>query len=224
MNILIISCHPDDETLGCGGTILRHVAQRDKVHWAIATEATEPQWSRKVIDDKAAEVEQVAAAYGMASVTKLGFPATGLERLPLNSIINRTRQAVERVQPEIVYLVHEGDVHSDHGVVFTATMAVCKAFYMRSLGIRRILSYETLSSTEAAAPHHCRAFVPNVTIETTPFMERKVEIMELYRSEIQSEPFPRSPSAMRALARYRGAAIGVDYAEAFVLIRDVQGL
>lgn len=224
MNILVISCHPDDETLGCGGTILRHVAQGDTVHWAIATQATEPQWSRAVIEEKAAEVERVAAAFGIASVSKLRLPATGLEHLPLSTVIDRTREAVEKVRPEIVYLVHEGDVHSDHGVVFTATMAVCKAFYMRSLGIRRILSYETLSSTEAAAPHHCRAFVPNVTIETTPFMDRKIEIMELYRSEIQAEPFPRSPSAMRALARYRGAAIGVNYAEAFVLIRDVQGL
>jgi LmbE family N-acetylglucosaminyl deacetylase len=101
-------------------------------------------------------------------------------------------------------------------------MAVCKAFYMRALGIRRILSYETLSSTEAAAPHHCRAFVPNVTVEITPYIERKVEIMGLYGSEIQAEPFPRSPSAIRALARYRGAGIGVAQAEAFVLVREVQ--
>lgn len=224
MNILVISCHPDDETLGCGGTILRHVAAGDTVHWGIVTAATEPQWPAAVIAEKAAEVTRVAEAYGMASVTKLGLPTIALERLPLSTVIDGIRRVVEQAKPEIVYLVHEGDVHSDHGVVFTATTAVCKAFYMRSLGIRRILSYETLSSTEAAAPHHCRAFVPNVTVEITPFMDRKIEIMKLYRSEIQAEPLPRSPSAMRALGRYRGAAIAVEYAEAFVLIRDVQGM
>jgi len=223
MNVLVISCHPDDETLGCGGTILRHVAAGDTVHWLIVTEAFEPQWPRVVIDEKAAEVEAVAAAYGMASVTKLGLPTISLEQLPLSTVIDGIRGAMEKARPEVVYLVHEGDVHSDHGVVFTATLVVCKAFYMRALGIRRILSYETLSSTEAAAPHHCRAFVPNVTIDTTPFLERKIEIMRLFASEIQEEPFPRSPSSIRALARYRGAAIGVEYAESFVLIREVQG-
>ena len=223
MNVLIISCHPDDETLGCGGTILRHVAAGDAVHWLIVTAATEPQWPREVIERKAVEVQRVADAYGMASVTKLGLPTISLERLPLSTVIDGIRGGVENARPEVVYLVHEGDVHTDHGVVFTATMAVCKAFYMRALGIRRILSYETLSSTEAAAPHHIRAFVPNVTVEIGPLVERKIEIMRLFASEIQAEPFPRSPSAIRALARYRGAAIGVEYAEAFVLVREVIG-
>lgn len=112
-------------------------------------------------------------------------------------------------------------MNSDHAIVFTATMSVLKTFYMRKWGVRRVLSYETLSSTEAAPPLSHKLFVPNVYRDITPYIEQKVEIMGLYESETHSDPWPRGPSAILALARYRGASIGVDYAEAFMLIREV---
>jgi len=221
MNILAISVHPDDETLGCGGTLLRHLAEGDKIHWVIATQAHPPQWSQEVIDRKAAEVEAVAKAYSMQSLHKLGLPTTRLDTLPLGEVINGLRKVIEQVSPGVVYLPHHGDVHTDHHVVFQATFSVLKAFYMRTLGVRRVLSYETLSSTEAAAPLAFRAFVPNVYSDTTPHLDRKIEIMGLYASECQPDPLPRGPAAIRALARFRGATVGVEYAEAFMLVREV---
>ncbi|MEI9897616.1 MAG: hypothetical protein WDN28_28100 [Chthoniobacter sp.] len=96
-----------------------------------------------------------------------------------------------------------------------------KPFYMRKLGVRRVLSYETLSSTEAAPVLLHRIFAPNVYIDISPYLERKIEIMNLYASELHADPLPRGPGAIRALARYRGATIATDYAEAFMLIREV---
>lgn len=221
MKVLIISVHPDDETLGCGGTILKHLAAGDELHWLIATQAHEPQWSRETIETKAEEVANVAKAYGMREVLKLGLPAAAVDTQPQGELIGAIRRVIDQVRPEVVYLVHGGDIHTDHFAIFTATMSVLKPFYMRAQGVRRVLCYETLSSTEAAPPLVHRHFVPNVFSDISPFIERKIEAMNLYASELHLDPMPRGSGAIRALARYRGATISVDYAEAFMLIREI---
>lgn len=219
--VLAISVHPDDETLGCGGTLLKHRAQGDKLHWLIVTQACEPHWPGDLIRRKALEVERVAAAYDMAQYYKLDFMPTRLDITPQSDLIDSIRAVINRVRPQIVYLIHEGDVHSDHHAVFTATLSVIKAFYMNRFGVRRVLSYETLSSTEAAPAHPTRWFMPGVYSDISLYMEEKIRIMQLYESEIHADPLPRGPSSIRALARYRGATIGVPYAEAFMPVREV---
>ena len=221
MKVLAIAVHPDDETLGCGGTLLKHRELGDAVYWLIATQTTEPRWPGEIIERKAAEVEQVAAAYGMKSHFKLDFPTVRLDTVPQAEIIDGIRNVISQVNPELVYLVHGGDVHTDHQIVFTATMSVLKPFHMASLGVKRVLCYETLSSTEAAPCLADRNFAPNVFSDITPFIDRKVEIMDLFQTEVHPDPMPRGPSAIRALARYRGATVGVEAAEAFMLIRQL---
>ena len=221
MRVLAISAHPDDETLGCGGTLLKHGANGDEIFWLIATQAYEPQWSAECIECKAVEVGKVAEAYGIKRCFKLGLPTVRLDTIPQNDLIEKIREVISEAKPEVVYLIHCGDVHTDHQVLFTATMSVLKPFYMARYGVRRVLSYETLSSTDAAPPHPNSAFVPNVFSDITPHIERKLEIMALYETENQPDPMPRSLSAIRALARYRGATIGTEYAEAFMLVREL---
>ena len=147
----------------------------------------------ETIDAKAAEVVAVAEAYGIARMFKLGLPTLRLDTLPLGELIDALRRVIESARPEIVYLVHGGDIHTDHFAIFTATMSVLKPFYMQRHGVRRVLCYETLSSTEAAPPLHHRIFVPNVYADITPFLDRKVEIMNLYATELHPDPMPRGP-------------------------------
>jgi N-acetylglucosamine malate deacetylase 1 len=220
MNVLVVCAHPDDETLGCGGTILKHVREGDSVVWVVATQAHEPQWSAETILSKTEEVDRVAAAYG-ARVVRLGFQSSRLDVTPRSELMAAIAGAVEEAQPELVYVVHPGDVHGDHGDVFDATLAVLKAFRMGALGVRRILAFETLSSTEAAPAVAARAFMPTVFSDISADFERKLEIMALYESEAQPDPLPRAPAAIRALARLRGATVGVEYAEAFWLVREL---
>lgn len=221
MRVLVVCAHPDDETLGCGGTILKHVATGDEVFWAIATVAHEPAWSREMIRTKSDEVEAVAAAYEFASVDRLGFSSSRLDMTPRSELIGAIGAVMERVRPEVVYVVHPGDVHGDHADVYESTLVVAKAFRMGALGIRRVLAFETLSSTDAAPPEPGRAFVPTVFSDIGPYLERKLAIMAMYRSETQLDPLPRGPGAIRALARLRGATVGVEYAEAFRLVREL---
>lgn len=222
MNVLVISVHPDDETLGCGGAMLKHVAAGDAVDWLIATQAHEPRWSAATIAAKAIEVADVAKAYGVREFIKLGLPSGQLDDLPQSDMIDAIRRVVDRVRPRAVYMVHGGDIHTDHYAIFTAAMSVLKPFYMNKQGVQRVLCYETLSSTDAAPAFPHRLFVPNVFTEVSQFIDRKIDIMNLYASEVHADPLPRGASAIRALARLRGATIAVDYAEAFMLIREVQ--
>jgi LmbE family N-acetylglucosaminyl deacetylase len=221
MRVLAISVHPDDETLGCGGTLLRHASAGDEIFWLIVTQGHPPQWSSDVLERKAEEVRVVGAAYKISRILKLGFPTVRLDVVAQAELIERIREAIAEIKPEVIYVVHDGDVHSDHHAVFQATFCVLKAFYMRKLGVRAALSYETLSSTEAAPPQFARMFVPTVYRDITAHLDRKIEIMGLFATETQPDPLPRGPSAIRALARFRGASIGVEYAEAFMLIREV---
>lgn len=223
MSVLVISVHPDDETLGCGGTLLKHRTDGEALFWLIVTRAHEPRWPREVVERKGQEVELVAQAYGVERCIQLDFPALHLHSVSQVDLIERIGSVVKEVRPGLVYLVHGGDVHTDHQIVFTLAMAVLKPSYMSELGVHRVLCYETLSSTEASPPLLERAFVPNVFSDITPYMDRKVEIMGLYGSELQADPRPRTASAIRALGRYRGASVGVEYAEAFMLIRELTG-
>ena len=221
MRVLVIAPHPDDETLGCGGTLLKHRAAGDSLSWLIVTRGHEPQWSAEALGNKEGEIERVAAAYEFERVFRFDYPTTRMDTISQAEIIASMGRVIAEAQPHSVYLNHAGDVHSDHRIAFDSVISAIKPFYSSRHGIKRILSYETLSSTEAAPPDHTRAFLPAVFCDITSFIERKLEIMSLYRTEIQPYPLPRANESIRALARVLGATIGVEYAEAFMLIRDL---
>ena len=221
MRVLAVSAHPDDETLGCGGTLLKHRSAHDEMYWLIATQVFEPRWSSAVIATKAEEVTRVAEAYGMKEVFPLRRCTARLDTAPRAELIEAVANVIAQTRPEIVYVVHGGDVHTDHQVVFASTMAVLKPSYMARAGVRRILAFEVLSSTEAAPATADQHFVPTVFSDITSVLEHKLAIMALYESEAHADPFPRGPSAIRALARLRGATIGVENAEAFMLVREL---
>ena len=221
MRVTVISPHPDDETLGCGGTLLKHKAAGDQLDWIIVTRGHSPQWDETSLSRKEQEINRVAEAYGFDNVERLGFPTMQLDSLPLGNVIKRISEAVENTKPVQLYLTHSGDIHSDHRIVFDATMSAVKSFNSTKHGVTRLLSYETLSSTEAAPANVARAFVPNVFSDITRFIDRKLEIMSIYETELQAFPLPRSLESIRALARFRGATMGLEYAEAFMLIREL---
>lgn len=221
MRVLVIAPHPDDETLGCGGTLLKHRAANDAVSWLVVTKAHEPQWSRDVIDTRESEIQEVAKAYGFEQTFRRGFPAAQLDTVPMGELIRDIADAVKSARPDWVYTVHGGDIHSDHRIIFDATVAAVKSFKTNDYGVSRLVSYETISSTDAMPPNGHTFFLPNVYCDITPYIERKLEIMSLYKSEVHQYPLPRSLDSIKALARFRGATVAAGYAEAFTLLREV---
>lgn len=155
----------------------------------------------------------------METVSELGLPSTRLDSMSLGAIIEPMREVILRIAPDIVYLVHGGDIHSDHRQTFDAAMAVLKPF--KSLRPITIYCYECSSSTNVAAPLARYSFLPQVYCDISEFVERKLEILSIFETEIFPPPHPRSLDAVRALARYRGTTVSVDYAEAYMLIRQM---
>jgi LmbE family N-acetylglucosaminyl deacetylase len=222
MRILVICAHPDEETLGVGGTLLKHRGRGDELFWAIVTRAHSPKWSRDVIEEKDAEIERVAQAYGMKDYFPLGFPAARLDTVPADEVITEINAVIEKARPEVLYVVNGGDIHTDHHAVFRAAMSAAKPFRLKNLGVKRVLSFESLSSTEASPRGIAPGFSPTVFIDISEYIDQKIDIMRYYKTESQEDPLPRGPEAIRALARFRGATIGVDYAEAFMLFYDIE--
>lgn len=218
-NVLVIAPHPDDETLGCGGTLLRHVAAGDRVHWLIVTEGKpelgfDPAW----LKTREAEIKRVAQNYGFSGVHKLGFATTLLDDVPARDLIGAIAEVVNEVQPQTLYLPYRGDVHGDHAAVFDAAMAATKWF--RAPYIQEILAYETPSETEIALPVDFQVFTPNVFVDIANHLDAKIDLMNLFESEVGTFPFPRSEETLRALATWRGASVGLNAVEAFMSLRE----
>lgn len=219
MKVLVVSTHPDDETLGCGGTILKHIDNGDEVYWCVTTKAFEPVWSKEVIEEKYNEVTKVSEMYGVKETFRLGLPTTKLDETSKSEIIDKFREVFQKVSPEYIYVVNRSDIHTDHQQVFDAVMINCKSFNVS--GIKKIMCYETLSSTEVVPPFLERAFIPNVYVDISKYMDKKLEIMSQFKTEIQTGNGPRSLKVIKALGQFRGSVIGADYAESFMLVREV---
>ena len=218
--ILFVSAHPDDETLGCGGTIHKHKACSDSIFWLIITNVdTDHGWKKEVVQKRQKEILKIANAYGFEKIYKLDYPTAYLDTIPIGELIKSISLVINDVKPEVVYIPNRMDVHTDHLITYTAMMSCVKNF--RTPSIKRFLTYETLSETEFAPSLTEYAFLPNVFNDITVYYKDKIKAMKIYKSEVMEQHLPRSLGAIEALGRLRGSRIGVKYAEAFRLLNEI---
>ena len=208
--VLVIAVHPDDETLGCGGTLLKHKASGDEVHWLICTTIDKTNSYYKTRED---ELKIVADAYKFNSVNNLRLKTMQVDEYGMSSLIDKISNVINTIKPNIIYLPFKGDVHSDHRKIFEASYSCTKSF--RYPFIKKIYMMEILSETEFAPSTKEDSFIPNT-------FEKKIEIMKIFKSEISIHPFPRSERNLKSLATLRGATAGCEYAESFVLLKEIQ--
>jgi LmbE family N-acetylglucosaminyl deacetylase len=219
-NIIVISAHPDDETLGAGGTLLKHKEAGDNVSWVIITHIFENQgFEQQRIADREKEIETVARQFDFHKVFNLGYPTMTLSGSTLLSLVPALSKIFNEIQPEVVYCPNRSDAHSDHRVLFDAVMACTKSF--RYPYIKTVLMYECISETEFGPQLAERMFIPNYLVDISDYLSEKIEIMQVYQSELGEHPFPRSIENIKALATFRGAMAGVTYAEAFQVVKMI---
>lgn len=209
--VVVISVHPDDETLGCGGTLLKHKFQGDSVHCIFVTSGNTQQQRM---------ISQLSSFYQFASVQTLDLPEIALSDMPLGQLITPLKTAIQRIEPEVMYIPNRSDVHSDHRAVFEALMACTKSF--RFPFIKRILMCEIISETDFAPALPENAFIPNVYVDISDFAEQKKKAIAVFASELMTSPMTRSWEAIEALETYRGSQINVHRAESFMLIKSIE--
>ena len=228
MNILVVAAHPDDEVLGCGGTIAYHIAQGDSVHVIILAEgitARDQSRNRQAHDGDLSQLAQAAEqAHKILKTTTLkllDLPDNRLDSLDRLDVVKHIEQYVAQYQPTVVYTHHSSDVNVDHRRVHEAVVTACRP--QPGFCVTRLLFFEVASSTEWQPPQSGHYFMPNwfVNIEST--LALKLQALDAYASEMRQFPHPRSLKAVEHLARWRGACVGVNAAEAFVLGREIIG-
>jgi hypothetical protein len=219
--VIVISAHPDDETLGVGGTILRHVAKGDEVYWLIITNIFENQgFSKSRVESRQKEIDLVSKSFGFKNVINLNYPTMSLISSSLIKLVPEISKVFSEIQPCIIYCLNRSDAHSDHRITFDAVMACTKSF--RYPFIKKVLMYECISETEFAPALPEKVFQPNYFVDITDFFEKKLKIMRIYKSEMGEHPFPRSEENIKALATFRGATAGVRFAESFQLVKYIE--
>lgn len=219
--ILAIAPHPDDETLGCGGTLLRHFEEGDEVHWLIVTGiSSDFGFTAQRVASRDQEIDAVAKAYGFCSTKRLSFPTMMLDQVPTFELVGAISQAIRDIQPHCLYLPYRNDAHSDHAAVYDAATSCTKVF--RYPTVKAVYAYETLSETEFGLKPEDPGFRSNLLIDISEFLERKIEIMRLYDGEMRDFPFPRSEICIRALAQLRGSQAGTFAAESFMIIKEIR--
>lgn len=214
--VLAVAVHPDDETLGCGGTLLKHKANGDEINWLICTTVDK---NHSYYEQREKELKLVNEMYGFDSVHNLCLNTMQVDEYSMSELISAISKVINKVQPNTIYLPFKGDVHSDHRKIFEASYSCTKSF--RYPFVKKIYMMETLSETEFAPSTKEDSFIPNVFVDISDFFDRKIAIMKIFESEIAEHPFPRSERNLRALATLRGATCGCEYAESFILLKEV---
>jgi len=212
--VLILAAHPDDEILGCGGVAALHAAAGDLVTSVIACEGESLRYGDRVVGMEE-HSRKAGAVLGVQDVRLLGFPDQKLDTLTLTKIITPIEAVVREVRPRIVYCQYGGDVNRDHELLFKAVLVATRP---TEPCIETVYAFDTASSTEWAYP---RTFVPDTWVDIAAVLERKLQAMACYQSELRDYPHPRSLAALRHKAHAWGNQCCLEAAEVFMTVRRV---
>ncbi len=224
--VLVIAAHPDDEVLGCGGTIIKHIQSKDKVHVVILAEGITSRTELEV-GKHSKELNQLEKAankahniLGSTSLELFDFPDNKMDSIDRIVVVKKIEELIEKYKPEIVYTHHAGDVNIDHRIIHESVITACRPQPKHC--VKTLLFFEVASSTEWQPQNSKVPFFPNWFIDISDVLDKKLEALEAYKCEMRDFPHPRSVKALDYLAKWRGASVGVEAAESFMLGRNIK--
>lgn len=220
-SVLVIAAHADDEALGCGGTIAKHAAAGDTVDVVFVADGVT---SRAGAGDdeivrRQQATENARKILGIKSTVLLGLPDNRLDSLTLLDIVQPIESIVSKLSPEIIYTHHSGDLNIDHRLVHQAVMTACRP--LPGSTVLEILTFEVMSSTEWSSAG-LAPFLPNLFVDISAHLETKMQALEAYALEMRAPPHSRSMEHLPCLAKHHGYCVGVDAAEAFMVMRVIR--
>tara|TARA_A100001011_G_scaffold16199_2_gene16821 strand:- start:18015 stop:18683 length:669 start_codon:yes stop_codon:yes gene_type:complete len=218
MKSLVISPHPDDEILGCGGTLFKRIAQKHELGWIIVSSASEKLgWSKIKLSKRKKEINEIRELLKIKKKNffSLDFETSTLSDISFEALVASLKSALDLFKPNEVFIPNLSDAHSDHRIVFDAASSCCKPFRLKS--IKKVLSYETISESNFYLDRKS-SFNPNYFEDISPYLGKKTEAMKIYKSEMGQFPFPRNKKTIEAQAIFRGSFVDFKAAEAFELL------
>lgn len=223
-SVLVVAAHPDDEVLGCGGTIAKLVGQGASVHVEILADGVSSREAGSAAVSGDLTVRRTAAqraceVLGVASCRFGDFPDNRLDTVAMLDIVKTIERSIAEFRPSVVLTHYAGDVNVDHRRIHEATTVACRPQHGHP--VMTLLAYEVPSSTEWQLPGSGAAFSPNWFVDISDYIDRKMSALEAYAMELRAWPHPRSREGVMHLARWRGAIVGVSAAEGFVLGRQL---
>ena len=211
MNILILAAHPDDESVGMGGTI-KKLSKKNKIHLCVLTDGASAQYKdKKMILERRNACKKSGKILGISNYTFLDFPDMKLDSVSHLEINRELEKIIKKFNPKIVYTTSRHDINKDHQIVFESTLVVTRP---QSSNVKQVYSYETAGMT-------ITQFLPTVFEDISKEFKYKIKSFRMYKSELRPFPHSRSLKAIENLAIQRGIESGTKKAEAFELIRSI---
>ena len=226
MNVLVISAHPDDEVLGCGGTIARLAREGERVYLAVLGEGITSRYEDRkeadpsLVDGIRHRCKEAAKTLGAEDLFLFGLSDNRFDTIPLLDIVKKIEKLIGNLSPTIIYTHHEGDLNIDHSITYRAVLTATRP--IQGNGVRDIYTFEVPSSTDWTFHQSGQSFQPNVFMDITETLETKIQALSVYETEMRAFPHPRSAKAIQANARRWGSGVGCEAAEAFELIRSIR--
>jgi len=221
-NILVIVAHPDDESIGCGGTIIKHVKSGDKVYLISFTDGVTSRKESKKIDQVKRKNSSIKAAKALGAnwLAQGEFLDNRLDNYSLIELVQFLEELKIKFEPDIIYTHNGSDLNIDHRKVFEAVLVAYRP--LPNMRLKEIRSFEIASSTEYSYRDLVNVFSPNLFISIEDSWKQKLKALKCYNQEIRKYPHPRSYKSIENLAKYRGSAVGIKMAEAFSIVRKIE--
>ncbi len=220
--ILAVVAHADDEAIGCGGTLLKHAIQGDNITIIYMTDGVSSRSNTQHQQSAAQQRNVMAKKVGErlnAQQHFFNFPDNKMDQTPLLEVTQAIESVIDEASPDIVYCHHYGDLNVDHRIVHQTVMTAFRPIPNKKTP--SIYSFEVNSSTEWNSPVSVNSFMPNYFVDISQQLKDKETLLNFYHAEMHSAPHTRSIEAIIALAKVRGSSVGVNHAEAFMLMREV---
>ena len=220
-SILVIAAHPDDEVLGCGGAIAKHVSQGDEVNLVIMSDGVKSRtkYSNEELKNRLDSTKSSQVILGISKTFLLDFPDNKMDTIPLLKIIKELELIIERIRPSVIYTHHFGDLNIDHQITFSAVMTAARP--LPNSSVKEIFGFEVLSSTDFL-PNNKTSFRPTYFIDISRFFKIKTRALKAYGFEMRDPPHSRSIQHVEIMAKHRGFCVGIDFAEAFEVYRVIK--
>ena len=221
MKHLIIAAHPDDEVLGCGGTIVNRVREGDEVVVAILTDGAATRYKKSMAKVLRKNALACAEILGISRIVFKDLPNQLLDSIPITKVIREIESVIGEVRPDAVYTHDKGDLNRDHAVIYEATLVATRP--LPGNKVKKLFTYFIPSSSEYNDIDEKGVFIPNVFVDIKAGIDKKIKAFSCYKSERRAYPHPRSPEALHVYAKRWGIQAGIEYGEPFRLIREITG-